>query len=163
MERAAKTGLLAGIEFLYLLMLWTAFLGKLDKQTVSAGIAVALIGTIGDAVVKARMAHFSPKAKWVFQFVFLPWHVAEGTWTAARSFGRALLGKRSRARFMLTYYKTVRNDAQSAARRTLAEAYISIPPNSMIVGIDKDAKRVLIHELEPEVIPRMGKILGIEG
>ena len=52
------------------------------------------------------------------------------------------------------------SDPESAARRALAIAYTTIPPNFVVLGIDLDKRVMLVHQVSESETPTMTRNLG---
>jgi hypothetical protein len=50
--------------------------------------------------------------------------------------------------------------AQAAARRALALTLTTIPPNFIVIGIDKDDESMLVHQVQESGVPEVTKRLG---
>ncbi len=152
------------IEWALLLGLWMAFVSNPKKDELLIGVAVALIGAVADAVVKKEgFAKFKPKFSWLMLIWWEPWYSITGTWSTLKAVAEKLMAKPSKAQFKAAKYDTTGEDDESAAKRALAVAYMTIPPNFIIVGIDKEKGEVLIHQVEPTPVPLITKKLGIQG
>jgi hypothetical protein len=44
-------------------------------------------------------------------------------------------------------------DARAIARRTLTILYTTLPPNTIVIGIDRRRNQLLLHLLEPAPLP----------
>ena len=162
MTYAFKIGLLTLLEWVFLVALWMAFVSQAKKTELLVGMAAATIGTVADAVVKKEgFAAFSPKPQWLALIFLEPWYGLDGTWATLKAFAKKLVGKKSEAQFKVDAYDATGDDPESAAKRALAIAYMTIPPNFIIVGIDEKKGQVLIHQVEPTPAPLIAKKLGI--
>lgn len=160
----AKDVLLSGVEWGFLVVLWMLFVSQWKKDEFLIGIAVAFVGAVADAIVKAEgLAKFSPKAEWVLLILWTPYYVAQGVWATLKAFCAEFFGRSPQSRFIAKPYKPAKSqDATSSAKRALATAYLTIPPNSIVVGIDGEHEQVLMHEIVPEPTSRMAQKLGVQ-
>lgn len=148
------------LEFLYLVLLWMAFVSKVDKTELICGLAVAAFGMIADAVVNAKgLGHFRPRLRWLLLSFLEPWYVLNGMWAVVQCFPRALTTATD------GYLKAIPfdvgdNDPESATRRALATMLLTMPPNSLIIGIDRGKRKMLIHEMKPEPPSFLSRELG---
>ncbi len=151
------------VEYWILLALWMAFASNPTRHELWVGLAAALIGSVADAVVKAQgLARFRPKARWLPLIFVEPWYVLSGTAAIFKALLRVTFGKKPRARFKTMKFNVGGDDARSSARRTLATLFSTIPPNSIVVGIDRSQKLVLIHEMVPARTSWLAKQLGVQ-
>ncbi len=162
MKRGLKIGLLTFAEFLVLFGLWMAFVSNPKLSELWVGLVVAAIGAVADAIVKKEgLARFNPKLSWVLLIFWEPWYTLTGTWAVLKALVRTALGKKSEAQFTVKGYDYGGQDARSSAKRTLATTYMTIPPNFIIVGIDRRKQQVLVHQVEPTSTPLIAKKLGV--
>ncbi|HEU5451727.1 MAG TPA: Na+/H+ antiporter subunit E [Terriglobales bacterium] len=151
----------SAVEFLLLLGLWMMFASLLHWNEVLAGVAAALIGAVGDAVVKATgFATFRPQVRQALQVLRLPGEVLQNTLVVFAELLRRMLGRPSRSRLQVVPFDAGRDDTESAARRALATLYTTIPPNSVVVGIDQERHYLLLHSLVPAPVSPVTRRLG---
>lgn len=161
--RLLKDAALSGVEFVFLLLLWMIFVGKLDVQEFSIGVAAALMGAVGDAIVKKEsLAPFRPRLRWVALIAWEPWYVLKGTFVALRELARTLGGRQPRERFETLPYHCGGHNEVAAAKRALFAAYVTISPDSIVVGLDADRRIALIHQLGSPEVPEVARELGVQ-
>lgn len=149
------------VEFLYLVLLWMFFVSMTRRAELYAGLAAALIGAVADWVVKAQdFAKFRPRWSQLALICWEPWYALTGTAAILKALARKLLGKPSEAQFRAVKIDAGGDDAESAARRALMVAYMTMTPNSIVIGIDRDTRRMLIHQLSPTGTPMIARALG---
>ena len=162
MSERLKILLLSCVEYVYLVVLWMAFVSKIDKTEFKVGLAIALVGTVADAIVKAEgMGHFRPHGRWMLLSFLEPWYVLKGTWTVIRFFP-AVLRSDGKARFRAVEIDAGEDDVESGTRRALAATLLTIPPDTVIIGIDGETGRMLQHEIKPEPPSLMARELGVQ-
>ena len=161
---SAKDVFLSGVEWAFLVLLWMLFVSQWKKDELLIGIGAALIGAVADAIVKAEgFAKFSPKPEWLLLLLWMPYYVAKGSWACFKAFFGEILGRSPASTFAAKGYSPAkRQDATSAAKRALATTFLTIPPNSIVVGIDSEQEQVLTHEIEPEPVSLMAQKLGVQ-
>jgi multisubunit Na+/H+ antiporter MnhE subunit len=151
----------SAIEFLILLGLWMLFVSNMHTAEFLAGVAAALIASVADAVLKAEgFAKFKPRFKWLLLMTWEFWYIISDTWAIMLALARRMLGKKSRAQFQTVKFDVGGDDAQSWARRALVTVYTTIPPNSIVIGIDRERELMLLHEVVPAPTPEIAKRLG---
>lgn len=160
----AKDVLLSGVEWILLLGLWMLFVSQWKKDEFLIGIAVAFVGAVADAIVKSEgFGKFSPRPTWVLLIFWTPYYIAKGVWATLKAFCAELFGYSPQSQFIAKPYKPGKSaDATSSAKRALATAYLTIPPNSIVVGIDSEHEQVLIHQIMPEPVSLMAQKLGVQ-
>ncbi len=151
------------VEFLLLLGMWELFVSNLHVSELLAGIAAAMIAATADEVVKSRnFAPFYPHLKWLAMVFWEPWYVVTGTASIWWAVVRRLARKKSKALFKAIAFNPGGDDSESAARRALAITLTTIPPNFVVVGIDREAGLMLIHQVSPTPTPLVAKKLGAQ-
>lgn len=149
------------IEFLFLLGLWTLFVSSTQLAEFIAGIGAAALGAVADGLVKSkRFAKFRPRLKWLWLFAWEPWYVLTGSTAILWALARRLAGKKSEAHFRVVPFRAGGDDSEAAARRALAITLTTIPPNFIVVGIDKERNFMLVHQVSPTGTPLVTKRLG---
>jgi hypothetical protein len=162
MTRLSKAIAGSAVEWFSLLALWMAFVSQTKRDELLVGVVAALIGAIADADVKREnFFEFEPKASWVMSGLLLPWYAAQGCYLTLKAFFLYLFGRHPESNFKVAGFDATGNDSRSAAKRGLAEAYLTIPPNSIIIGIDRERGRVLMHEIVPSPSTMLEKQLGV--
>ena len=163
-DRVIKTVVFSSIEFLFLLGLWVLFVSQTQRAELVAGIFAAALGAVADGVVKAkRLAKFGPRPRWLWLFSWEPWYVLTGSAAIMWALARRLMGKKSAAQFRVVPFRAGGNDSESAAQRALALTLTTIPPNFIVVGIDKQRNFMLVHQVSPTGTPLVTKKLGATG
>jgi multisubunit Na+/H+ antiporter MnhE subunit len=149
--------------FVFLLGLWMMYTSSPRLAELYVGFAVAALGVFGSSVIRSSgFAAFRPRARWIALAFLEPWYVLLGSYRLGASLVRALLRCQSRARFHAISFNTGGDDPESSARRTLTIAYLTIPPDSVVVGIDRHANELLLHEIQPSRLPLIARELGAE-
>ena len=139
------------------------FVSQLQRAEFVAGVAAALLGAIGDGVVKSkRLASFGPRPAWLWLFSWEPWYVLTGSAAIFRALARRLMGKKSESQFRVVPFRAGGDDRESAARRALAITAISISPDTIVVGIDREREFTLLHLIAPKPVPKIARRLGAE-
>ncbi len=151
----ASWGILTGLWFLYTVT------PKVSELLV--GLGAALLAAIGMAVVEGeRFAQFAPKPKWLLLFLAEPWYVLEGSASIVWALIRRIAGKKSEAQLKAIKFDAGGDDDESAARRALAICLTTIPPNFIVIGIDRDQNIMLIHQVSRTGVPWVVKQVGAQ-
>jgi len=162
MSERSKLVLLSCVEYVYLVLLWMAFVSKTDLTELKVGLGVALAGTIADALVKAEgSGHFRPHLRWTLLSLLEPWYVLKGMRTLIEELPRALAGKGD-GHFKAVQFDAGEEDVEAASRRAVATMLLTIPPNSVVVGIDGHNGKMLVHEMKPEKPTLIARELGVQ-
>jgi multisubunit Na+/H+ antiporter MnhE subunit len=93
----------------------------------------------------------------------VPGYLAMDVWVVTRILLLHLLRiERAGSHYRVWHFKTSRESPVQAARGVLATVYTSATPNSIVVGIDFDQQRILIHQMERTVLTATERKLGAE-
>ena len=153
----------SSIEFLFLLGLWMLLVSSTQLAEFSAGIGAAALGAVGDGLVKSKhFAKFRPRLKWLWLFAWEPWYVLTGSAAIFRALARRLAGKKSEAQFRIVPFRAGGDDRESAARRALAITTISISPETIVIGVDRERNFMLLHQIAPAATPEIARRLGAQ-
>ena len=151
------------LEFVFLVGLWMLFVSQLQRAELAAGVGAALLGAVGDGIVKSkRLAQFRPKMKWLALFALEPWYALTGSAAILRALARQLLGRKSEAQFRVVPFRGGGDDSESAARRALAITLTTVTPSLIVVGIDRRRNFMLLHEIAPAGPPLVAKKVGVQ-
>jgi multisubunit Na+/H+ antiporter MnhE subunit len=151
------------VEFVWLLLLWMMFVSKANLHELWVGIGAAALGSVADAVVKAKnFAPFRPRARWVVLGLHTGSQIVIGTYQVAVAFVRSVAGRKPRASFRALSYEYGGNDEVSAAKRALFTAYVTLSPDSIVVGIDREQQIALIHYITREKPSTVARRLGAQ-
>jgi multisubunit Na+/H+ antiporter MnhE subunit len=154
---------LAFLEFLFLLLLWMIFVSELRWHELEIGIAAALLATIGNWVVTEEgLAAFRPRARWVLLGLWEPWYVVKGMVVVFRELWRTFTGVQPEGRFKAVAYQYGGADPMSTAKRALFAVYVTVSPDTIVVGLDRDQQIALLHQVGPEEISELARRLGAE-
>ncbi|WP_348269442.1 Na+/H+ antiporter subunit E [Edaphobacter paludis] len=90
-----------------------------------------------------------------------PGYLASDVWVLIKVLVLDLLRiKRAETHDRVWGFRTSKNEPVLAARRALATVYTSATPNSIVVGIDYEQNRILIHQMQPSRLTAMQRELG---
>ena len=129
--------------------LWLVLVADLSLAEVGAGMAAAALAATAAEVARSRgLARFAPKPQWGLLAWRLPGRVLLDCWFLIAALGR-MLGRREPIHgvFRSVPFPTGGGDARSAARRALVTIAISLPPNTYVIGTDREADMILVHQL----------------
>jgi len=125
------------------------------------GVAVAAAGAVGDVIVKKEgFAAFRPQFRCVALIVWEPWYVIKGTVLALRELARSLVGRQPHFQFRTVPYRYGSQNETAAGRRALFSAYVTISPDTIVVGLDPKREIALLHILGSEELPKIARELG---
>jgi multisubunit Na+/H+ antiporter MnhE subunit len=134
-----------------LVLLWQLFVNTFAGAEVVAGLAAAAVAATAAEVVRGQgLVHFRPRARWLPRTRALPPAVLQDSLTLARMLWRRIVARESvSGEFSTVSFESGGDDPESAARRALYVAAISLTPNTYVLGIDRDENVMLVHQLVP--------------
>lgn len=124
--------------------------GKTSGAELVAGAALAVIATI--ALTKVRLesgARFELKAAWLRPLASVPWQTLRDCFVVLAADCARVFRSRGSGRFSEREFNPGGKDSASSTRRAVVVAAVSVAPNSIVLGIDREAHRLLLHELVP--------------
>jgi hypothetical protein len=147
--------------FAILLAFWFSFTG-VSLPEVALGLPSAVLATWFIAVVRsAGLASFRPKVTWLTQAWQLPGALLRGYWVLAVALAEVIFGKRrSSGLFRVVGFEGGGEDGVSASRRATAIAMGTLPPNFVVVGIQRKLNRMMVHQVHADDVPDYMKALG---
>ena len=140
---------------------WLLYTGKLERNELLVGIPAAILAALASEIVRGEEhPRFLPNAK-----MWLPvWRVPAGILRDGLLISWKLLAAASALRkpagkFLAMRFNAGGADSRSVARRTLAVEFSTLPPNSIVVGIDRRRNLLLFHQLVGDNMPRTAYLL----
>jgi hypothetical protein len=131
----AGTALLFGLYLLYA--------GVSSHEAIVGAGAAAVAAAAVEAVRGTEHPRFLPHLAWLARAARLPFEIVRDTALLAHNLARGGNGRIVRAPF-----EPGGDDAAGVARRTLETFYRTLPPNSIVIGIDRARNEVVMHVLE---------------
>lgn len=136
------------IVFFLMAVLWILLVSGVKGQEMLVGLGSVVLSFL----FLTRIAHRSPlpidfrvrdiAAGWV-----LPWQVCHDAWVVLVVLARSFMGERPESLFRVTGFNAAPGDPQRNARQVLATVYTTTTPNAIVLGVDADQSRMLIHQL----------------
>jgi multisubunit Na+/H+ antiporter MnhE subunit len=149
------------VECLVLFGMWLLFTASLRQTEVFAGLAAAAVAATAAEVVRGEEhPRFLPHFRWILEFWRVDIQILTDTFLLARKLLRMLLaGDRRTGRFISVPFHADGNNARAVAKRALAIVYSTMPPNTIVIGIDRKQSTMLVHVLENAGPPRVLAIM----
>ena len=138
------------VAWLVLWALYVLLVFKTEPAEIVAGAACGAVGaTAGTLVRSQRSVRFNPGRGWWRGMLHLPRELIVDTWLLVGVLWRVLVRRELvRGRFITLPFPGVRGESSRAvSRRAVAKWFGSVAPNSLVVGFDEDAERILLHQL----------------
>jgi hypothetical protein len=140
--------------------LWLLFVNTTRSHELwLAALASVIAATAAQIVRVMPFADFRPQLVWVLQAWREPWYILEGCVTIFWVFIKHFFSPEPSV-LREVVFDPGGSDPASAARRTLAVAYTTIPPNFVVLGIDLDKSVMLVHQVSETETPAMTRNLG---
>jgi multisubunit Na+/H+ antiporter MnhE subunit len=138
------------------LLLWLLFVYQISRSELLAGsIGAALTVVAGQVSLQFEPLRFQPRLTWLAQVWRLPSMILEDFRILFRVLARRLGSKPVPGVFQLARFHSSRPDPREGARCSLAVLFLSLSPNSVVVGIDQDQGILLLHQLLPAPVPEL--------
>lgn len=157
-----KTALVWAWQWLFFYGAVLLFVGKVEKEELLVGIPVAALGaTASQLVWELHLARFVPRLRWVLQGWWLPLYMFTGTWEILVVLARHLFTrKKAESLLFAVPYEAPGNEEDAEMLRALAIGYTTMTPNFVVVGIDRERKLLLYHQIKRSDVLEMTKKLG---
>ena len=130
--------------------LWVLFTSTVNGSEAIGGVGVScVVATLAELTRREAAIGFRPRLRWFLRTWRVPVQIVMDTVVVFRALAQHVSGrKRMRGSLRAVPFRHGRADDQQArARRALAIAGVSVPPNSFALGIDEDRDELLVHQL----------------
>jgi multisubunit Na+/H+ antiporter MnhE subunit len=130
-------------------VLWLLFTSTLDAQEMIAGVVASSISALAASIVQSKKEFgFRPRLRWLSRARILPGQVISDCWVLTVALWRRVVqSKQARGSFKTFPFQHVADDPESAARRALVTAAISLTPNTYVVAFDRAKQELIVHQL----------------
>ena len=130
-------------------VLWLLLTSTLDAQEVVVGVFASSISAFAASIVQGKEEFgFRPRLRWLSRARILPRQVISDCWLLTVALWRSVVrSKQARGSFKTFRFQHVADDAESAARRALVTAAISLTPNTYVIAFDRDKQELIVHQL----------------
>lgn len=140
--------------------LWLLFVSATKRHELWLAATSSVVTATAAEIVRALpFADFRPRLVWLLQAWREPWYILEGCATIFWVFIKHLFKPEPSILREVIFDPGV-SDPASAARRALAIAYTTTPPNFVVLGIDLDKRVMLVHQVSETETPTMTRNLG---
>jgi multisubunit Na+/H+ antiporter MnhE subunit len=142
--------------------LWILFVASVHLHEMLVGLLTTLAATVFCVFVwRSRQRHLKLRGRDVAQCWRIPWLLLSDagviTWVL---FKDLLHISPAKSLYRVTGFESSRNDPVAMAKQVLAVAYTTVSPNSIVLGIDENSRRMLFHQLECGEVSKMTLNLG---
>ncbi len=154
--------LLATIAIVLMAAEWILLVAGIRAHEMIVGVgsvvASALFLTV---VLKMSTLNLDFRMSDVVQCWRIPWYVLSDCYTITVVLCRDLFtSRRAESLYLVSGFKTAKDDPRLIARRVLATIFTTTSPNSIVIGIDFNQSRMLFHQIERSSVSKMTKNLG---
>jgi multisubunit Na+/H+ antiporter MnhE subunit len=134
--------------WLGLLLLWLILVSQITGSELIAGAAASGFALVGiKASLRSLPLCFKPRLRWLAQVWRLPAIVARDLLVVAKALGRHVTGKPSQSAFEVVRFRVTGEDCHASAKEALGILFMSTPPNTVALDIDRQSSQMLIHRL----------------
>ena len=149
------------IEFVVFLVVWLLFVCSLAPPEIIAGAGASLAAVVAlESLKRAEPLRFRPPVRALIDSWRIIGPILEGNWVLITVLAHRIAGKRKQSGFELITFRAIASDDVSAAKRALIILYLTLPPNFLVIGIDRRTRKMLFHQVKMSAPP--GIILRVE-
>lgn len=123
-------------------------------ELVTGGVSAGVAALAATALHSAGLLRLSPRVSWLRYSGRIAWRTLADTGVVLAEVVRRLAGQKPRGSFDTFAFPAGGHEARAVARKALATAALSLPPNTYVIAFDEPEGRVLVHQLVPA--PRQG-------
>jgi hypothetical protein len=133
---------------------------RLHEMMVGAA-SVAAAGIFLDFVQRSSTLRIKIQPRDLLTGWRVPGYIAVDTWIVLKVLLEDLFSiRRASSLYRVSGFKTSNHDPVLVGRRVLATVYTSVSPNSIVIGIDCEQSRMLVHQVQRSALSAMDKELG---
>lgn len=148
-------------EWAVLFLFWEVFVDKLEGHEIAAGLAAAALSAAGTEMVRGvEHPRFYPQAAMLAQAWRVPGMVLKGCWVLALRLARRAWGDCSAGLFRTIRFHGGGSEPKDVGRRALAVVFSTLPPNSLVIGIDRRRNFLMLHQVRSTGVPALLRKLG---
>lgn len=137
-----------------MLAAWLVLVDTPARAEILPGLAVSLAAAATTTWLQAaNFARFAPHWSELMQVWRIPWYLIEDTVIAFRVLGSRLMGRRLQSAVRCVDFDAVADDPHFAARLALVIGLNTIPPNSIVIGVDRDKKQLVFQSAQAQACP----------
>jgi hypothetical protein len=141
---------------------WIWLVAGTRLHEMMVGAAVLVVATLFLLLVhrsQPDVIHFLWKD--VAQAWRIPWYLLCDTWVVTMVFFMDLLHLRpDGSYYRVCGFKCSKGDPATLGRGVLATIYMTMTPNSIVLGTDPKLSRMLFHQIRRSSVPKMTRALG---
>ena len=141
---------------------WIWLVAGTHLHEMIVGAAAVLVATLFLLLVRGSQPDVI-RLHWkdVAQGWRIPWNVLCDTWVVTLVFFLDLFHLRpAGSYYRVCGFKCSKRDPAIQSRGVLATIYMTMTPNSIVLGIDPTLSRMLFHQIQLSSVPKMTQALG---
>jgi multisubunit Na+/H+ antiporter MnhE subunit len=143
---------------------WLLWLIFADSYGIREGIVGAVSAAASTHLVALFIArtkdHYKIQARHLMPMIHVPGKLFGDAWVLLVAIKRRLTQQKLGGGIVSVPFHAGANDGFSRARRALAVTYLTFTPNSLVLGISKDADLMSFHTVIPRPFPSFLEKLG---
>jgi hypothetical protein len=140
--------------------LWLLFVFQLNaKELIAGALAAVITSAILQIIFQVWPLSFAPRLKWFLQMWRLPGMIWRDSIILLRDFLRRIFRQHRHSGYEFIRFNASGDEARAAAQLAFVLVFVSMSPNSVVVHIDPQRARILLHYLAPAPVPKIvGKL-----
>jgi multisubunit Na+/H+ antiporter MnhE subunit len=139
-------------DWMALMAFWIVLTGNFRWTELLIGAGASLLGSIVSVAAESmNIARFLPHWRYLWQSRAVIWQMVIGVWVVMGSLIRH--DGRAAGRVHAIPFDPGGEDAESQARRAVAETFPTMAPASVVIGVDRGMGAVVFHLLGTSSVP----------
>ena len=141
---------------------WVLLVGGVKPQEMLVGALSVIAATAFlSSILRSQKMELNFTFRDVAKIWRVPWYILDNTLTLCDVLIKDVFGLQpAGSYYRVSGFKTSKTDPTLVARRVLATAYTTVSPNSIVIGIDYEQSRMLLHQVKRGEVSKMTKQLG---
>jgi multisubunit Na+/H+ antiporter MnhE subunit len=147
----------AATSWIALVVLWLMLAGTFSAQELVAAVMAATLGLgLGIVLVRRGVLQATIRPAWLRSLLPLPGRLLRDTWMVFLALTRHLAaGQPINGSFQELPFQANGPGALDVGRRALVTTVLSFTPNTFVIGIDRERRRMVVHQLVPRPISEL--------
>lgn len=163
MKLTRQLASILSLGFLSFYVCWMVFVGTFALHERLIGVIGALLATAGLFIINRNYpARFHPRLTELLSLWRLPGYLVSDTWKilALKTKGLREVQTPNSLFRVVPFRAGEKDDPRATARRVLAVIYTTITPNTVVLGVNTNGQKLLLHELVRGPLSKMTQDLG---
>ncbi len=143
------------------LVLWLAFADNVGVRELAIGAAVAGAAALATVILQRRTKErYKFRPLYLRQFVHVPKTIAVETGIVLHAIAMRLIGREVPGEIVSVPFRVGGNGPSSHGRRALSLTYLTLSPNTVVLGFWPERQLLLFHSVLPRPLPRFALKMG---